>query len=267
MGDKSVIKKLAKYYMIFVVLKTIAKIILAILVGVLLIIVTQNLVNIGGNNDANSSISGTVNDEEIKNVMAMTDEQVWKGLTGGVISQRPADKHPSNESAINAGVAEQLVDITIPIRVWSNGSGMGTKQDHMTIKVNKLLSGVWLAFFTDVYNEAPDFVIDRSTTGGYGTRGGSTGMQSGHPYGAAVDINWDTVGNRYEDTPYTETKWKSLKQSHSKYQVIYQNSAIVQIAHKYTLCWGGDWRHPRDGMHFSFIGDWSRSELIKKYGN
>ncbi len=270
MGDKSVIKKLAKYYMIFVVLKTIAKIILAILVGVLLIIVTQNLVDIGGNNDANSSISGTVNDEEIKNVMAMTDEQVWKGLTGGLLTQRPEDPHFDGEDKINESVSGQLVEITVPVWVWSkpnDDSNMNKKSDTLTLQVNKLLAGVWTAFFNDIYKEADDFVIDKNNTACYGQRD-STAMQSGHTYGAAVDINATTPGNRQGDTIVSESKWKSMKQSHSKYQVIYKNSKVVQIANKYTLCWGGTFKRAQpDGMHFSFIGDDTRSNLIKKYGN
>ena len=41
-----------------------------------------------------------------------------------------------------------------------------------------------------------------------------------------------------------------------KNRIIYSGSKIVEIAHKYSLLWGGEWSsNKKSTMHFSFIGD------------
>ena len=76
-------------------------------------------------------------------------------------------------------------------------------------------------------------------------------------YGAAVDINPYEDGNPYgSEGPYSKSEWEALPENHLKYQIIYKDSPMVQIAQAYTLNWGGSWTHGTyDIMHFSFVCD------------
>ena len=67
-------------------------------------------------------------------VIAMSDEEVWKGLTGGLLTDRPADKSPSNASEIESAVRKQIVNITVPTRAWENA---GDSSNMKIIKKEK----------------------------------------------------------------------------------------------------------------------------------
>ena len=200
--------------------------------------------------------SSTINDADINTLINLSQEEAWEQLIG----KSTSDSHPSiSKTEMDARVTE----ITVPIRTWKSGSGHNPRTDTVkkdkTITVNKAMASLWQAFFTDVYNEATDFVINddlycysyRSVTGG--------GSLSAHAYGVACDINASVSGNGYGDTSYSKSKWESLPETRSKYQVVYKGSKIIEIAHKYTLINGSDWKNPHDAMHFSFIRDTSRS--------
>ena len=225
--------------------------ILIVIIGIVFFLNDAGLIDLGDTNSTDSSISGTVTDADVKQVMAMSDEEVWKGLTNGLLSDRPSDRSPANASQIESTVRQQMVDVTV--------------------QVNKLLAGLWTAFFTDLYNEAPNFVI--KSVGVFridGTGYGQIGYKSGHTYGAAVDINWYGDGNPYGTKPaYSKEEWNALPENHLKYQIIYKDSDVVKIAHKYTLYWGGEWTGKnKDIMHFSFVCDGkSRADRIQMYGN
>ncbi len=225
-----------------------------------------------GGESTKSAVSSTINNKDVKSVMSAQDEQMWKSLTGNVLTQIPSDKNPSNASEIEAAVRKKIKSIKIPIRTWKNvndNSNMETVKKEVTLDVNSTLAGVWQGFFEDLYKEAPDFVI--TSVYGFridGTGYGQIGFLSGHTYGAAVDINADN--NPYgEKQPYSKAEWESLEENHLKYQLIYVDSPMVKVAHKYTLLWGGEWSGTtKDIMHFSFICDGSsRAERIQKYGN
>lgn len=84
---------------------------------------------------------------------------------------------------------------------------------------------------------------------------------SAHAFGAACDINPNSPGNSNEETPYKT--WASVEKNvsgKSKYETIYKESKVIQIAHKYTITNGVDWNNPKDAMHFSFIGDKTREQ-------
>ena len=200
--------------------------------------------------------SSTINDADINTLINLSQEEAWEQLIG----KSTSDSHPSiSKTEMDARVTE----ITVPIRTWKSGGGHNLRTDTVkkdkTITVNKAMASLWQAFFTDVYNEATDFVINddlycysyRSVTGG--------GSLSAHAYGVACDINASVSGNGYGDTSYSKSKWESLPETRSKYQVVYKGSKIIEIAHKYTLINGSDWKNPHDAMHFSFIRDTSRS--------
>ena len=241
------------------------------IVGIVQILDAAGLIDLGGSNSAKSSSSGVVTDAEVKEVIAMSDEDVWKSLTGGLLTDRPADKSPSNASEIEVAVKKQIVDITVPIRAWdkaSDESNMKIVKKEVTIPVNSLLSKLWQEFFEDLYQNAPDFVI--AEVGGFridGIGDGQVGFKSGHTYGAAVDIN--ASDNKYDGKLYSKSEWSKMSDSHKKHQIIYQDSDVVKIAHKYTLYWGGEWNQSKkDIMHFSFVCDGkTRAERIKMFGN
>ncbi len=248
--------------------------ILIVIIGIVFFLNDAGLIDLGDTNSTDSSISGTVTDADVKQVMAMSDEEVWKGLTNGLLSDRPSDRSPANASQIESTVRQQMVDITVPTRAWENAgdsSNMNIVRKDVTVQVNKLLAGLWTAFFTDLYNEAPNFVI--KSVGVFridGTGYGQIGYKSGHTYGAAVDINWYGDGNPYGTKPaYSKEEWNALPENHLKYQIIYKDSDVVKIAHKYTLYWGGEWTGKnKDIMHFSFVCDGkSRADRIQMYGN
>lgn len=244
-----------------------------IIIGIMFVLDGVGIIDLGGSN-SNSSVNGVVTDADVREVMAMSDTEVWKGLTGWLLTDRPADKNPANADQIEANVRKQIVNITVPTRAWENpsdSSNMNIVKKEVTLEVNSLLAKLWTAFFNDLYNEAPDFVIN--SVGCFridGTGYGQIGFKSAHTYGAAVDINWYEDGNPYgEQQPYSKSQWEAMSESHLKHQIIYTDSNVVKIAHKYTLYWGGDWTgSTKDLMHFSFVCDGkSRAERIQMFGN
>lgn len=229
-------------------------------VGFILILSEAGIIDVGtSSNSSNSNLNLTVTDPEIQKVMAMSDEEVWKGLTGGLLSERPSEKSPSNADKIETAVRNQVVSIQVPIRTWedsSNDSNMNMKDSEATIEVNSFLKDFWMGFFNDLYKNCPKFVI--TSVGCFRIDGlgyGQIGFKSGHTYGAAVDINPDQ--NPYGSTaPYSKSEWEALPENHLKYQVIYKDSPMVQVANAYTLYWGGSWTGGTyDIMHFSFVCD------------
>ena len=204
-------------------------------------------------NEIDTNISNT----SIETLINMSQENAWYNLIG----KKTTENHPS---VSKSEIEKRLVTITVPYRAWK-GTGNDPRKDTIKaeakITVNKLLADVWLSFFTDVYNEAPDFVISQFS-GCYNYRKITNGSSlSPHAYGVACDINASTKGNGYYDTAYTKEEWNKLPNSRAKYQIIYRGSKVVQIAHKYTLVNGSDWTKHNDAMHFSFIADWNRSRL------
>ena len=129
-----------------------------------------------------------------------------------------------------------------------------------------IVYNLYYNFFKDIYNEATDFVINPSEIYCYSFRqktGG--GRLSAHSYGAACDVNWSTTGNGYNAHVYTKDEWNRLRKSKSKYQIIYKDSKVAEIAHRYTLSWGGEWTSVTDAMHFSFIADVDRATLQSRH--
>ena len=231
-------------------------------VGFILVLSEAGIIDVGATtNNSNSNLDLTITDPDIQEILAKTDEEVWKALTGGLLSSRPDDKSPSNADEIEAAVRKQIVDITVPIRTWENpsdDSNLNMKDSEATIQVNSFLEKFWIGFFNDLYKNCPKFaIVDVGCfrIDGLGAR--QIGFKSAHTYGAAVDINPDKAGNTYGSTaPYSKSEWEALPENHLKYQIIYKDSPMVQVAQAYTLNWGGSWSHGTyDIMHFSFVCD------------
>lgn len=195
-------------------------------------------------------------------VIMLSDAEAWNLLTGF------PSRDQANLNVTQSKMDVRMVTIEVPIRVWSSADAndYSTKASTKKITVNRALANLYLNFFTDIYNEATDFVINPSEIYCYNFRKSTSGTRlSAHAYGVACDVNWSTGGNGYQDHVYTASEWNNLKKSKSKYQIVYKDSKVARIAHKYTLSWGGEWNSVTDAMHFSFIGDESRATLQNKY--
>lgn len=208
---------------------------------------------------ADGNIDSSIGSADVAAITNWDQKTAWKNLIGKSTDER---KPSVSKSTMDGRVTQ----VEVPMRKWT-GTGSdpktNTKKVMQKITVNKAIAPLWKAFFEDVYNNAPDFVIGsfdgcyvyRSVTGG--------GSLSAHAYGVACDINASTPGNGYKTTSYSKEKWSKLPNNRAKYQVVYKGSKVVQIAHKYTLVNGSDWSGGgNDAMHFSFIRDWTRSQII-----
>lgn len=198
-------------------------------------------------------------DADIQTIINLSDAEAWQALTGTSTGYM---------SVSRATMDSRVTTITVPIRVWasSNANDYTKTSSQKKITVNKVLAPLFTSLFTDIYNEATDFVINPSEMYCYNYRNGTNSSRlSGHAFGVACDLNWSTIGNGYGAHVYTKEEWNNLKESKAKYQILYKNSKVVEILHKYTLSWGGEWRSTTDAMHFSFIRDESRATLQQKY--
>lgn len=188
----------------------------------------------------------SIKDPKIRELLLKSDSEIWKLLTGTAFDSKPKPNQISAET-----MASKIQSINVPIRTKDGNS-------NMNIEVNKELAGVFTSFFNDLYNECPDFYIIPENTYGYTfkkTTGSDQDILSAHSFGAAVDINssYNIQGN---DPPSEKT---------NDY-VIFKDSHMVELIKKYTMCWGGYFTTSKpDGMHISFIGDWSREETFDKY--
>lgn len=197
---------------------------------------------------------GIANDD----IIMLSDTDAWSLLTGY------SSRDEANSYATQSHMDARMTTIQVPIRVWASimPGNYETKTITKSITVNSALADYYYNFFNDVYNEATDFVFVPSEFYCYSYRKTTSGTRlSAHAFGAACDINSSTDGNGYGDHVYTKSEWESMKKSKKKYQVIYKDSKFVEIAHRYTLSWGGEWNSVTDAMHVSFIGDESRATL------
>lgn len=202
--------------------------------------------------------SSNIDSADVKNIMKLSDSEAWNQIIG----KKTTENHPNISKN---SIEKRLATIEVPVRVYKNKKGYETEKKLVKLTVNKALSNLYQSFFTDVYNEAPNFVFD-NTLYCYNYRNATNGSRlSAHSYGVACDINSSTEGNGYGDHVYTKKEWSKLPETRSKYKILYKDSKVVEIAHKYTLTWGGEWASTTDAMHISFIGDVTRKYLKDKY--
>lgn len=223
-----------------------------------------------GLTDQNSACisSGEVT-KSIAELINLSDADAWKEITGEYTSK------PSVSQMTQSKMNKRVTTITVPYRTWAKSGdkvigtvgGYKVTKKEQKLTVNKAVAELFEAFFTDVYNEATNFVI-RSWDGCYVYRTSrSSSNLSAHAFGVACDINADTPGNGFGEKPYKT--WSSVEKNvsgKSKYEVVYTESKVMQIAHKYTITNGVDWNNPNDAMHFSFIGDKTREQSKKISG-
>ena len=195
------------------------------------------------------AINPTIADNNIKEMIALTDKEAWKKLTGKEISgTRPTSKEVQEDD-----IEKRMTEITIPIRTENGNSSI-------TVQVNKELATLFNAFFNDLYDNCPDFYI--KTCKGYHYITIKDDLLSAHSIGAALDINaeYNTRGK----APLSLNSFDSYNSDDKNYK-IYENSPMVNIAKVYGLCWGGNFAS-KDPMHFSYIGDWTRAKINSTQG-
>ena len=224
-----------------------------------------------GLTDKNSVCSGDniVVSEDVNEIIKLSDAEAWKAITG--LNHKPRVGEISRSQ-----MSSRMVTIEVPYRTWadSNDKVIGkvgkynVTKKFQKITVNKAVAPVFKAFFTDVFNHAPNFVI-RTWDGCYVFRANTSDSSSfsAHAFGVACDINAGSKGNGYGQRAYTS--WAQVQRNVSgkgQYEAVYKGSDVMKIAHKYTITNGSDWSSSHDAMHFSFIGDKTR-EFSKSLQN
>ena len=192
------------------------------------------LLNLGETRNALENVVGSAasNNEELEGVMSATDEEVWKGLTDGLLTDRPKDENPENAQEIKEKVESMLVEITVNTRTWEIIDGQkNDKNKEITIKVNKYLESFWKKFFNEmytVYDEGQDyrFLIDSiECYNPNSTENGEKGYRSAHAYGAAVDINFELNKNKvWTQNDYEiwdKDRWNDFEYVAKKLKIIY----------------------------------------------
>ena len=207
-------------------------------------------------------INGNISSAEVASIVKWDQSTAWSNLIGRSTTESKPDVSKSKMDSM-------VTTIEVPYRKWKDSGGSNprtdTEKSTKKITVNKAIAPLWKAFFEDLYQNAPDFVIVSFDGCYYYKMGTGSDTLSAHAYGAACDINCNVNGNQYSYKPsMTKEKWEKLDNTRAKYSVVYRGSPVIQIAHKYTLINGSDWSGGGyDAMHFSFIRDWDRDSAIK----
>lgn len=144
---------------------------------------------------------------------------------------RSADSKRGSANLMSRGVAwgdpnsptfaaENIVDLKLP--------------DGKTIQVNKYAKLSFQGFLQDLAATGYDI----STVAGYNVREiAGTNTPSQHSWGNAIDINADQNPNRNDNVKITNLP-----------------DNISDLAAKWGLSWGGDWKTKKDTMHFEWTG-------------
>lgn len=139
---------------------------------------------------------------------------------------------------------------TLDINVWQLSDDGEKMPSTLSITVNSAIAERVKAVFDEIFAGDEKFPI--YSVGGFAWRAPmASGRYSEHNLGTAIDINPDhnyclysdgsTIGECYlpYESPYSITPYGD----------------VIRAFEKYGFTWGGDaWRHPKDYMHFSYLG-------------
>lgn len=139
---------------------------------------------------------------------------------------------------------------TLEVNVWQIDANGKKVASTLPLTVNSLIADRVQAVFDEIFAGDEKFPI--YSLGAYAWRNPmASGRYSEHNLGTAIDINPDhnyclysdgsTVGECYlpYESPYSITPYGD----------------VVRAFEKYGFTWGGDaWKHPKDYMHFSYLG-------------
>ena len=89
-----------------------------------------------------------------------------------------------------------------------------------------------------------------------------------YSYGGIMYGNLQQNSTHYNVAVCTQSIWNMIPSTNPvKYEIIYKGSPVVDILHKYTFDWGGEWNSQIDPMHFTFLGGgYSRNQIKMKDG-
>lgn len=164
-----------------------------------------------------------------------------------------ADKR-SRDAAIIRGAAPPTgfirgsANAATPGALWGTPGTVDFESQHLTtihtpsglsVTVNKVAADAFTGFLADL--EAAGYKITDAQ--GYNDRSMINGGPSQHAFGNAIDINPSknpASGGAY--SPGTGTLTTDLPAN------------IADIAAKWGITWGGDWKSLKDPMHFEFTG-------------
>lgn len=135
-----------------------------------------------------------------------------------------------------------MTTVTVPVWRIKDGNKVSSTAE---ITVHHLIADKIKLVFEEIYNGEEKFPF--KDIGGYAWRGG----RSEHNSGTAVDINYNENYCLYKDGTTVGEYWKPGEDSYS----ITPYGDVVKAFEKYGFTWGGDsWAHPKDYMHFSYLG-------------
>lgn len=152
-----------------------------------------------------------------------------------------------NGTVDTTGFARGSANLAKPGPTWGTPGTADFETQHLTtikspggqaVTVNKVSAAAFSGFLTDL--AAAGYKID--DVQGYNDRSQLGGGPSQHAFGNAIDINPDrnpAKGGQYGGPATLQTDLPAN---------------VADIAAKWGLTWGGDWRSLKDPMHFEFAG-------------
>lgn len=208
--------------------------------------------------------------DNLQDIIMMPNDEAWKLCTNGLFTDYPSVAFNSIESQLKQLQSTASTKITVPAWKWSGGSGMKKESTQITIECNRVVAPLLQAIMQDIYDHPTQPVM--TYAGCYYVRAKTSGGKpSAHAFGCAIDFNASSAlggyGNIWRGKIPTKEQWDALPESREKHEIFYIDCPVVTIFKAYGFCWGGDFRSSKDGMHFSFIGDYDRDEGQKNYAN
>lgn len=117
-------------------------------------------------------------------------------------------------------------------------TGVGGKK--LNLRVYKPAAAAFQGFLADL--AATGYPIHNVGSANYRLKRGGKGL-SEHSYGTAIDVNGEIVpGETASRNPMSATFKTDLPEN------------ISELAAKWGLAWGGDWKGTKDTMHFEYTG-------------
>lgn len=146
---------------------------------------------------------------------------------GGNGIQMTAQQLQATYGPPGSGMKSNLVDTTF----------MGQK-----VSMHKKVVGCLKAVENEIKAKNINYKVDQVSS--YRATDGQVGNSGYHVYGAAIDINWgnDIYNGRNPYVPDGSPRPYDIPQ------------AYIDAFRNHGWSWGGDWRAPKDYMHFEFNG-------------